>query len=406
MKDNNRALDSGDLRKVGETACALANSGGGKFTVRGKKRVSEDVSKAVEKVFPNPAYEVRPEGKIFQVEIFAIKNEAGTFQGRVFVRAGNSNVALEGKALQDFLVTRRTLSFDDSFSRAGIDDLELQKLVRFLKKKNPGMNFEEDNVADYLWELGIEKRDDSFAIKNAAVLFFAKQPRRFIPHSEVRLTRFNGTRAEEVRDAICLDSTLPENLDAAQQFVYKNAKAAFPKNAVCEALANALVHRDYASPHVVHANVFDDRLEITSPGGTPSGEFQALGSISVPRNHFLYRLMRDSGIITNPGTGIASIRNEARNTKAREPSFEEKNGFFKMTFFNRRWVNERELSERQRIALTAVKKRGRITSIEHAKATRVSIPISVSDLNDLCKKKLLKKIGSTRGAFYAPYPKQ
>ena len=228
LKDNNRALDSGDLRKVGETACALANSGGGKFTVRGKKRVSEDVSKAVEKVFPNPAYEVRPEGKIFQVEIFAIKNEAGTFQGRVFVRAGNSNVALEGKALQDFLVTRRTLSFDDSFSRAGIDDLELQKLVRFLKKKNPGMNFEEDNVADYLWELGIEKRDDSFAIKNAAVLFFAKEPRRFIPHSEVRLTRFNGTRAEEVRDAICLDSTLPENLDAAQQFVYKNAKAAFP----------------------------------------------------------------------------------------------------------------------------------------------------------------------------------
>jgi len=94
------------------------------------------------------------------------------------------------------------------------------------------------------------------------------------------------------------------------------------------------MHRDYFE---VGANVFveiyDDRIEISNPGGLPKGLTRAeLGTRSVRRNPLIADLLHRIAFIEKAGTGIRRMREEARGHKCPEPQFAA-NGFFTATFW-------------------------------------------------------------------------
>ncbi len=421
-----------NFREISKATCAFANAFGGRISigltnegsVLGVPEKDIDVLQqrlegAVQQVSPVPFHKIvieTKEGKkIVNVEVYQVGQGAFcTFGGIVYYRSGSVNVKLEGRTLQDYLVKKRVLSFDESLSRAKLGDVDPDKLRTFLKKRSSEVNFEETKTAEYLVNLGLAYRNGEISFSNACVLFFAKQPSKFLPQNEVKLVRFKGNQPIDIIDSRFVNATMLENLKEAEDFIRKNTRTAFkiekieraevpeyPLQVVREALVNALCHRDYFSRDAVQINVFDDRIEFINPGSLPTGlSLQILGTLSIQRNPISYRLMRDLGLVEGLATGIPRMRFAMKQAGLPEPRFEELGSFFKVTLYNKEQGDTAQLSERQKRGLSYLEKNPSITASTYAKLTGVSGPIAVSDLNALCSSKLIKKIGKTRGAYY------
>ena len=97
-----------------------------------------------------------------------------------------------------------------------------------------------------------------------------------------------------------------------------------PEEAFREAVANALIHRAWDVESQIRVLMFDDRLEVISPGGLPSGisETEYLsGRISVLRNRNLANVFYRLGFVEIFGTGITRIK-QLYETGIRKPDFE------------------------------------------------------------------------------------
>ena len=78
-----------------------------------------------------------------------------------------------------------------------------------------------------------------------------------------------------------------------------------------EAIANALIHRAWDVDSQIRVSMFDDRIEIVSPGGLPSGiteEEYLAGKLSVLRNRNLANVFYRLGFVEIFGTGITRIK--------------------------------------------------------------------------------------------------
>ncbi len=100
-----------------------------------------------------------------------------------------------------------------------------------------------------------------------------------------------------------------------------------PKEAFRESLANAIVHRIWDVNSNIQIYMYEDRIEVISPGGLPEGiskEEYLLGNISVLRNPIIAGIFYRLNIIERFGTGIMRINNEYSNSISK-PSFDVKN---------------------------------------------------------------------------------
>jgi ATP-dependent DNA helicase RecG len=106
-----------------------------------------------------------------------------------------------------------------------------------------------------------------------------------------------------------------------------------PTRAFPEAITNAVMHRDYFEAGAnVFVEIYDDRIEISNPGGLPKGlSKEELGTRSVRRNPLIADLLHRIALIEKAGTGIRRMIEDARKQKCPEPRFKV-NGFFTTTF--------------------------------------------------------------------------
>ena len=105
-----------------------------------------------------------------------------------------------------------------------------------------------------------------------------------------------------------------------------------PKAAFREAIANALIHRVWDVESQIRVLMFDDRIEIISPGGLPSGiteEEYLSGKISVLRNRNLANVFYRLGFVEIFGTGITRIK-QLYEDGLRKPDFEVSENTIKM----------------------------------------------------------------------------
>ncbi|WP_044026774.1 ATP-binding protein [Corynebacterium glutamicum] len=107
-----------------------------------------------------------------------------------------------------------------------------------------------------------------------------------------------------------------------------------PEEVLREALANAVLHRDYselAQNEAIHVDIYKDRVEITSPGGLPNGKRpeSILDGYSEPRNRVLSRILMDipwthevQGVLAESnGTGVPRMFNLMREAGLPVPNF-------------------------------------------------------------------------------------
>jgi len=172
-------------------------------------------------------------------------------------------------------------------------------------------------------------------ISVAGILLFGRTPNRFLPHAGIDATAFPGLSKEyAARERASLRGPLTPLLDEAGgiveaglveqalAFVQRNIAftgqleaggarreqiPAYPEEAVREAVVNAVVHRDYLlSSTDIELSIFEDRLEIVSPGRLPNGITTArmLTGCRASRNQLIKDVLRDYRYLEHSGMGI------------------------------------------------------------------------------------------------------
>ncbi len=97
-----------------------------------------------------------------------------------------------------------------------------------------------------------------------------------------------------------------------------------PLEVLREAIVNALMHRDYSLTGTqVSLEIYDDRIEISNPGGAPANIYpNGLGKISIRRNEILANLFFRIGKVEKIGSGISRMRGGMKKANLPEPEFE------------------------------------------------------------------------------------
>lgn len=324
----------------------------------------------------------------------------------------------------------RTRPFDAAACPgATLADLSEEKLRWFLARARRERQFvlaENTPLAEALAHLNLL---DAGQPTHAAVLLFGRQSQRFLLTSEVKCMHFHST---EVRKPIpsyqIYKGTVFDLVDQAVDFVMsKIARAVgtrargpespveyeLPRDAVAEAIVNAVAHRDYASNAGVQVMLFSDRLEVWNPGELPpplTMELLRSPHASLPRNPLLADPLFLARYIEKAGTGTLDIISLCREAGLPEPEFRQDGGMFVQTIW-RDWLTETiieqmGLNERQRRGLVYLKENQQITNAEYQRVAGCPSRTAARDLNILVEKSVVEPRGKGRGVVYQFLRKQ
>jgi ATP-dependent DNA helicase RecG len=180
-----------------------------------------------------------------------------------------------------------------------------------------------------------------------------------------------------------------------------------PREAVAEAIVNAVAHRDYTSNASVQVMLFADRLEIWNPGELPPGLTLAQlrrPHASIPHNPLISEPLFLAHYIERAGTGTLDMITLCREAGLSEPEFRQDGGQFVQTLW-RDWLTTKVLlslglNERQQQAMVVARQERRLTNARYREVTGASRPTAKRDLEELVSKGLLRAVGSGRGAYY------
>jgi ATP-dependent DNA helicase RecG len=202
------------------------------------------------------------------------------------------------------------------------------------------------------------KNGAGLVLNNAGVLFFAKDPARILPHCVVTCLLFKGNSKVHILVRKSFEFDLLRNIDEAVLFIERHLNLAYeikelrrkeileiPEFVIREAIVNAVAHRDYFERGAnVQVDIFDDRIEISNPGGLPKGlKPENFGKYSVTRNSLISALLHRCNYVERAGTGIQRMRDGMKEAGRLEPSFEF-SGFFTI-ILPRNKVVEKKMKE-------------------------------------------------------------
>ena len=269
----------------------------------------------------------------------------------------------------------------------------------------------------------------------AGLLMFGKYPQEFFTQLMITFVQFYGTvegerspRGERFLDNRRFEGPIPETLQEAEIHILGAMRKGaliegllrrdipeYPQEALREALANAVAHRDY-SAHArggyIKVQMFADRLEVQSPGGLfGTVNEQNLEDEHSTRNSRLMRMMEDLGLVENRGSGISTMLQELRKANLGPPEFKDRRTSFRVTFRNHtlldqqalNWLKQyasRPLNDRQRLALVYLREHGQINNSDYRRLNHVDSTQAGQELRLLSQEGLIEQQGVSRWTYY------
>ena len=274
----------------------------------------------------------------------------GDKQRLAFVRIGNESVVADRIQLKNLVMKGSGRTFDGLPSSYRFEDMAFSKL-RSVHYKRLQRSFEDNEFTSW----GII--DENGKLTNAGALLADESPMR---QSRIFCTRWNGLDMTnglgEAMDDVELEGCVIGQLQDAVSFVRNNSQKKwwkendyreelpdYPERAVTEAIANAIIHRDYMQMgSEIHIDMYDNRLEIYSPGGMMDGRLiQQLNPLTVPskrRNPLLADFFSRLGLMERRGSGMKKIINTYRRyehlSDYHAPEFTSNASEFHVTLWN------------------------------------------------------------------------
>ena len=319
------------------------------------EKISEDIKS---KLDPVPAVNLEPKEidgkKLVLLHVYPGQETPyyyiGDKQRLAFVRIGNESVTADRIQLKSLVLKGSGRTYDSLPSSYKFEDMAFSKL-KSVHYKRLQRSFEDNEFVSW----GIV--DENGKLTNAGALLADESPVR---QSRIFCTRWNGldmtSGLGEAIDDVELEGCVIGQLQDAVSFVRNNSRKKwwkendhreelpdYPERAVTEAIANAIIHRDYMQMgSEIHIDMYDDRLEIFSPGGMMDGKLiQQLNPLMVPskrRNPLLADFFSRLGLMERRGSGMKKIMDAYKQyqhlVKCHVPEFTSDSSEFHVTLWN------------------------------------------------------------------------
>ena len=267
-----------------------------------------------------------------------------------FVRVGNESIPAGAVELKRLVLRGSNKTYDSLSSCYPYEKYAFTKLRSVYRQRTGKELLEADSISFGLI-------DDNRMLTNAGALLADESPVR---HSRIFCTRWNGLdKASGIMEALDdaeYTGSLITLLQDGEKFIKNNTKKRWkkipdgriempdiPERAALECIVNGLIHRDYLElGSEVHIDIFDDRMEIYSPGGMLDGSFvQNLDTDHVPsrrRNPVIADLFSRMNYMERRGSGFRKIKDDyhrAVNYRLElEPKFYSDATSFWVTLYN------------------------------------------------------------------------
>ena len=336
-----------------------------------------------------------------------------------YVRIGNESVKASPIELKRLVLRGRNTTFDSKNSMYKVEDYAFSKL-RERYKKWTGNSFDEKDLVSF----GLATEQGY--LTNAGALIADESP---IFYSRVFCTRWNGLNKSggtfDALDDAEYEGSVLSLIENGEAFIKRNTKMMWRKTinsreempeyverSYHEALVNAIAHRDYLiNGSEVHVDMYDDRLEIYSPGGMPDGSnIQERDPITVPstrRNPVLADVFNRLGYMERKGSGFAKILDnyafQVNYTEEKKPYFKSDRYQFTVIMPNLNYggiqddtVNDTVNDTVKNEIMNLMKNNPRITITDIAKALNISRPTVTRKIKELKIDNYIYRIGSDK----------
>ena len=301
-----------------------------------------------------------------------------------------------------------------------IEDLKTETFDFFRKKGIKSNRLNDDVLTDsYELLLANLKLTDGKYLKRAALLLFHPDPEKFVTNAYIKIGYFesdsdlryqdeiHGNLFEQVEKTMDLLFTKYIKAMISYDGIYRVETFEYPKEAIREALHNAVAHKDYTGATPIQISVYNDKIMIWNYGRLPENwtidTLQKKHS-SVPHNPDISNAFFRIGYIEAWGRGIRKMNEQCAAAGLPQPLYYyESSGFwvvFRKNTLNEEDLRAKGLNERQIKAVLYVKEKGQITNKEYQVINETNRRTALRDLDDLCKQGILERMGELKSTYY------
>ena len=345
-----------------------------------------------------------------------------------FVRInGTSRIADEGK-LKELELEGERVSYD-SLKEIGMEYDEEKALNLCKKMKQRALaNCKTDEERNAVKDMTIDKLVDFGVLGKSGNALFPTHAFDLLCDNHNRSARiqcalFKGTTRSIFVDKKEFTGPIDDQLEEAYQFVlrhtnlgavinglYRDEAYSLPVSAIREMIANAVIHRSYVNRSCIQVSMYDDRIEVDSPGTLFGGMDieTAKSGRSMCRNEAIAQAFQYMKTVETWGTGIPRIFESCKEYGLPEPEFEESGNGFKAILYKgadqepkgaNREPKGAELMcayEKKRIIIEILEKNPETTQNELMEILSLSRKQVQLEMKSLQEDGLLSRIGSNR----------
>ena len=262
-------------------------------------------------------------------------------QKGTYIRSGaTTRIIEENYVLKELVLEGENKYFDQQVCHGeSVSDEEIEKFCEWLEKlarKNSENDTEIRKITRNTllsWKV-LEEKNGRIFPTNAYILLSGKE--NWEVSRKIQCGVFKGETRSIFVDKKEFEGSIIMQLEKAYQYVlekinlgsdivgiYRVDKYEIPPKSIREVIANAIIHRSYLEPNDIQVALYDNRLEITSPGMLLSGVNvkRMKEGYSKLRNRAIASVFAYVNIIEKWGSGIPRIMNEIREYGLQEPEF-------------------------------------------------------------------------------------
>lgn len=265
----------------------------------------------------------------------------------IFIRLAGTSRPADIEKIKELELEGAHISWDE-LTCIGYDvtDKEIKKLCRDIMKYREDAGLPQRKVTGAQlvnWKL-LKKTEDSLLASNAFVLLVSD----YFPFSKTQCAVFKGTERTVFLDKREYTGSIYEQIENATAFVLRNIrlgatieglirkeKYELPIEAIREMIINAHCHRNLTDASCVQVAVYDDRLEVTSPGGLYNGLTyeEIMSGHSKLRNRTIANIFSQMGLVEAWGTGIRRIQEAAKSYGLPTPEIQVFDDMFRVNLY-------------------------------------------------------------------------
>jgi len=456
------------VRELAGEVCAFANAAGGTILLgvddtneikgieisNSKRSAIQDVLNQLNPHLYCPFYFVRVHGKeIGVIDVPSGLKKPYTLSGAIYIRQGaNSQKITSVEQMRDFFQASGRIYFDEGSCKEFSLDKDLD--TEFFKEFRAVAGFSA-HVENQQIIRNLKLRDAENSFKNGSVLFFGKEPEKFFDTAVIRCVAFEGTDKVQIFDDKVFGGALMNQYRGAMQWLKQKLNIKYiiegggprkeqweiPESVFKESLINALSHRDYYDRGgKIMVELFDDRVEITNPGGLVSAiKPEEFGFKSHSRNPLIFGLFNRIDMVEQVGSGIGRIKKDLEKLGQANPIYKT-DGLFTVVFkrnskdeelgvklgvktsgkmsegvmelfreldleWSERWSEKwsekwSELSKREKQIIIVILNNSKTSRAELSKRIGINPSAIQKQINKLKEKKIIQHIGSDRGGYW------